>query len=142
MSHSRRASGSWLGSSLDGSSPKQSSLPFAATFLVTPDEAHKLHGIAAKLKLASPPTPSESASQTPISTPATPVTSVPPRISALSSAIASGPDESTSDALGASWKQDAALPLTIRTATRAFLLGYAVNSALEALLPALLRKKT
>ncbi|PWN45534.1 hypothetical protein IE81DRAFT_320296 [Ceraceosorus guamensis] len=140
MSHERK--NSWLGGSISGEpSSTSSGYPFWATFILTHAEAKAARRVLAKTKVVSP-SPPASAAQTPISQPATPVAPVPPRIAALSYAIASGAkDESSGDSPNL-WQQDAALPLTSRTAIRAFLLGYLANTALESLVPAVLRKKS
>lgn len=138
MSHERK--NSWLGGSVTGEPASTSSgYPFWATFILTHAEARAARRALAQTRLISA-SPSASAAQTPTSLPATPVAPVPPRIAALSQAIASEAADEGREAASL-WQQDAALPLTSRTATRAFLLGYLVHAALESLVPAILRKK-
>lgn len=99
-------------------------LPLPASLLVTPAEVRALRGLLAKARLAAPPPPRSS--------PVTPGTSTPGTPVAAARTEFMKPD--------AAWLDDARLPLTSRTATRAFVLGYLLNAAFDAVLPGVLRK--
>lgn len=134
---------------------------FLLSFLVTPSERIAIHKQLSRLNLISPPQfdPSNStgstAPNTPFqSNPSTPLASggplsfteaKPTNNTTTTSQISSLARELQKDLpplnSKAAWFNDNAVPLTTRTAIRAFLWGYSINTALETLLPALLKKK-
>jgi len=138
-------------SSSSGLNLTSSKSQFLLSLLATPTERIALQKKLSYLKLVSPPqydpaSTSSTAPGTPFqSNPSTPLTGAGP----LSFTEAKPPSVLAKEvqrnlpplASKAAWFHDDAIPLTTRTATRAFLLGYTLNSALETLLPAILGKK-
>lgn len=136
-------------------------MSYPLTFLVTPKEAHAIQARLSRLGLAAPPPPlrlrSNSSTNPPTPTPSypsTPSSTVPkgasPFVPMTAISSTSNDDEAAKDkpatpsmqvALANAFEDDV-LPLTTRTTLRSFLLGYSIQTALYAILPGLLRRKT
>lgn len=132
-------------------------LSYPLTFAVTANEARSIQLILAKFGFAHPPPPlrsrSNSATNPPTpsaSYPSTPSSAFPKGASpfvpmtALTSSgkdVAQQSQPSVRTAIVNAFEDDV-LPLTTRTSLRSFIMGYFIQSALQAILPGLLRRKS
>lgn len=149
-----RRRGSSGGSDMSISEKEKASLAFPLNFIVTPLEAIRIQAILFKIGLATKPARSirpPTNPPTPIpSYPSTPVSGAPPRnglygFSSISEAIDQAAlkqnvKPSLKTALGMLYHDDV-LPLSSRSALRAFLAGWSINYILQVALPTMMRRK-
>lgn len=133
-------------------------LSYPLSFAVTANEARSIQVVLAKLGFARPPPPLRSRSNS-STNPPTPSASYPstpssglPRgaspfvpMTALTSIgnddAIKQPEPNVQTAIANAFEDDV-LPLTTRTSLRSFMIGYFIQSALQAILPGLLRRKS